>query len=520
MIALVAAAFGLVAKAQAQTILEDAEDGLTTGWSIYDSTPAGASISNVSDSGSRAISFAGSGTSNGYVLGGTNSSNGFNIQDSTTLSWRMRAAESYVVYIAMDTTDGFRYLTYSDSNNLTPSGSSTYVNVGLGNSTVNDSWITITRNLLSDLQIAQPGNNIIAVNGVLIRGSISVDDIMTLSDPSDGNQAPVAVAGANQSISLGATVTLDGAASSDADGTIALYQWQDSSGSVIGTSSSSPTAQWQPASVGTFVVTLTVTDNVGGTDSDTTAITVTDPSNPDSTTTLLEDAEDGLTTGWNIYDSTPAGATISNVSDGGSRVISFNGGGTANGYYIGGTNSSNGFNIQNANSISWRMRTAESYVVYIAVESSSGLRYLTYSDSSNLIPSGNSTYVNVGLGNGTVNDSWITITRNLASDLQTAQPGNDLIAINGVLIRGSISIDDIMTMDDQGSSNPDDPNQLPVANAGNDQIVELGNTVTLTGSNSTDSDGTLTLYEWRDVNGDLINAASPSNPDVQWQLSQ
>ena len=35
------------------TIYEDAEDGLTTGWTIYDSLPAGAGIDNVYDSDRR-----------------------------------------------------------------------------------------------------------------------------------------------------------------------------------------------------------------------------------------------------------------------------------------------------------------------------------------------------------------------------------------------------------------------------------------------------------------------------------
>jgi len=453
------------APAATTTLLEDAEDGLTTGWNIYDSTPPGATITNVSDGGSRVISFNGGGTANGYYIGGTNSSNGFNIQNANSISWRMRTAESYVVYIAVESTSGLRYLTYSDSNNLTPSGSSTYINVGLGNSTVNDSWTTITRDLLSDLQTAQPGNDLIAINGVLIRGSISIDDIMTLGDqgsgnPDDPNQLPIANAGNDQTVALGNTVTLTGSNSTDSDGTLTLYEWREANGDLINAASTAdPNVQWQPSATGTFTLTLTVTDNDGDTGSDTTTITVTDPGDPAATTTLLEDAEDGLTTGWSVYDSTPAGATIGNTSDNGSRVITFGGSGTSNGYVLGGTNTTNGFNIQNATTMSWRMRAAESYVVYIAVDTTDGFRYLTYTASNNLTPTGSSTYINIGLGDDTINDSWITITRNLVNDLQAAQAGNDIIAINGILIRGSISIDDIRTLGDQDPGVGDPPSQ-------------------------------------------------------------
>ena len=52
------------------TVYEDAEDGLTAGWDIYDANPAGASVSNVCDEdrGSRVIELSGSGLGNGYRL--------------------------------------------------------------------------------------------------------------------------------------------------------------------------------------------------------------------------------------------------------------------------------------------------------------------------------------------------------------------------------------------------------------------------------------------------------------------
>ena len=180
---MVFAFFSIALPAHAQDVLEDAEDGLTSRWVVYDQTPAGAAVSNVSDSGSQVISFTSSGISNGFRLGGTNTNNGgFNIIGTSRISWRMRAAERYVIYVAVDTTLGARYLTYTNSNNLTPTGSSTYINVGLGSDTTNNQWTTITRDLKSDLQTAQPDNDIVAIHGFLVRGPISVDDIRTLGD--------------------------------------------------------------------------------------------------------------------------------------------------------------------------------------------------------------------------------------------------------------------------------------------------------------------------------------------------
>ena len=53
-----------------------------------------------------------------------------------------------------------------------------------------------------------------------------------------------------------------------------------------------------------------------------------------SGSTIYEDAEDGLTSRWMVYDSIPAGAVIANTYDADrqSNVISLTGTGTLNGY--------------------------------------------------------------------------------------------------------------------------------------------------------------------------------------------
>ncbi len=49
------------------------------------------------------------------------------------------------------------------------------------------------------------------------------------------------------------------------------------------------------------------------------------------------------------------------------------------------------------------------------------------------------------------------------------------------------------------------PNQLPVANAGTDQIVNAGATVTLDGSASSDSDGIVSSYSWNQIAGPSVS---------------
>jgi hypothetical protein len=95
-----------------------------------------------------------------------------------TLEWSMRYSESFTVYIAAQTKDGFRYLYYTPVATDTL-GTGTYVHHGLGAEVRDGSWHTLERNLEQDLKEAQPENELQAVLGFLIRGSGRVDDIKT-----------------------------------------------------------------------------------------------------------------------------------------------------------------------------------------------------------------------------------------------------------------------------------------------------------------------------------------------------
>jgi len=84
------------------------------------------------------------------------------------------------------------------------------------------------------------------------------------------NQAPLANAGPDQTATVGASVTLNGSGSSDPDGTIASYAWTFGDGG----SASGITVNHAYATAGTFVATLTVTDNQGLQGSDTAVVNV------------------------------------------------------------------------------------------------------------------------------------------------------------------------------------------------------------------------------------------------------
>jgi PKD repeat protein len=71
----------------------------------------------------------------------------------------------------------------------------------------------------------------------------------------------------------GLGVSVDGSASRDPDGTINAYAWDFGDG----TTATGPTAQHTYSAGGTYTVSLTVTDNAGGTDTSTSDVTVTAP---------------------------------------------------------------------------------------------------------------------------------------------------------------------------------------------------------------------------------------------------
>ncbi len=89
------------------------------------------------------------------------------------------------------------------------------------------------------------------------------------------NLPPVAIAGPDKSINLGETVTLNAGSSHDAEGPIVTYTWNIDGTMTNGVTVTTPST-W---SVGDHTVTLTVTDDVGKTGTDSVVITVIDSSN-------------------------------------------------------------------------------------------------------------------------------------------------------------------------------------------------------------------------------------------------
>ena len=88
----------------------------------------------------------------------------------------------------------------------------------------------------------------------------------------EANQAPIANAGSDQTVLVNEIVTFDGSGSSDLYGTIDSYEWNLGDG----TTATGQTVDSNYSTAGNYTVTLTVTDNGGAINSDTTVVTVTE----------------------------------------------------------------------------------------------------------------------------------------------------------------------------------------------------------------------------------------------------
>ena len=111
---------------------------------------------------------------------------------------------------------------------------------------------------------------------VLASCSDSSTDVDAVEDTVN-NQAPNAVAGADQSVNEGVEVTLDGSSSSSPNGYALSYSWQQTGGSSVSlTNANSATASFTPevSADANLTFDLTVTDSVGSTASDEIIISV------------------------------------------------------------------------------------------------------------------------------------------------------------------------------------------------------------------------------------------------------
>ena len=449
-IALLSIFCGQTFAEDSQRLLWSASTAGTQGWTVFDNTPTRTSIDLVSDDERNAmvLMLDGAGTQNGYQLGSTTTSTGgWDERERFSLEFEMRVPASYRIDVAVDTVDGFRYLQYDHRAFDRGLYNRRFVHHGLGGSAGRDGWFSFKRDLSADLVSGEPGNALIAVHGLFVRGDMRINEV-ALAGP------------AGEDV--------------DADSDLSDEEIADAG---------DPTHNGEEAGEEAGDTGELATENMAR---------------------LLWDASTGGVQGWTVFDNTPTRTSIEVALDGelGESVVVLDGSGTQNGYQLGATVASDGgWDERERFQIQFDMRVPSSYRIDIAVETTGGFRYLHYDRRAFDRGFYGGRFVHHGLGAGAGRNGWFRFARNLSDDLQTGEPGNSLIAVHGLFIRGDMRLTTVSLL---GDSVDGLANLPPVAIAGDDVSVFLGASISLDGSASSDSDGSIVSWEWKLGDGTLL----------------
>ncbi len=305
------------------------------------------------------------------------------------------------------------------------------------------------------------------------------------------NQSPVADAGSDQTVTdTGAngteSVTLDGSASTDADGTIVSYVWSEG-GSQIATGAT-PSVNF---ALGTHNITLTVTDNQGATATDVVVITVSAGSGAGAFYRAINLNGPALTIDGHAWE----GSTASNYSINGGTFCD------QSIPLVPSTDTDRATMIRCSHwsntGLQFAMNSVPNgqYEVYLYVWEDNETQTFDISVEGTLVQQG---YSSGSAGEWERLGPWqVNITD---GTINIASSSGSFVNFSGV---------EVWTAGSGGG------NQPPVANAGSDQTVTDSNgngfeNVSLNGSGSTDADGTITTYVWSEGGSPIATGATPA----------
>ncbi len=346
------------------------------------------------------------------------------------------------------------------------------------------------------------------------------------------NQPPVANAGADQTITLPTnSVTVNGSASKDPDGSIVSYSWTEVSGpstATIATASSVSTAI-NSLVQGTYVFRLTVTDNSGATGTDTlqvivnaapnqppvanagTSITITLPTNSTTLNGSQSYDPDGTIAGYSWTQSSgPSTATITGSKTATAAVSSL-----VAGTYI--------FTLTVTDNLG---ATGTAQVKVIVNPAPNQPPVANAGSNQTITLPVNSTTLDGSASKDPdgviVSFKWTMVSGPSQATISTS---TSVTTIVSNLVQGTYVFK--LTVTDNGGATGSDsvtvtvnpaPNQPPVANAGSSKTITLPvSSTSLDGTGSYDPDGTIASYSWVELSGPstaTITGASTATPTV------
>jgi len=357
-------------------------------------------------------------------------------------------------------------------------------------------------------------------------GTVSSAPARVTITTTPGNTAPVANAGPDQTVQLGATITLKGSGSSDVDGNPLTYQWAFVTVPTGSTAKLSSPTIVMPTFVadlaGDYVVRLLVNDGKVNSTPDNVTITTTggntapvanaglDQSVQMGATVMLNgssstDADrSSLTYDWSFV-SMPAGsaATVSNPTAAAPSFLA-----DKAGLYV----------VQLVVNDGTVNSTPDTVTIAAAAGNTAPLANAgpdqTVGVGASVILDGSASH---DVDRNALTYQWALTTKPAGS---AAALGNSTTAMpNFVADVAGQYVGQLIVNDGTVSSAPDTVtlmagvgNTVPVANAGPDQIVAIGTTVVLDGTASRDADGNALVWKWALTTKPTGSAAALSDP--------
>lgn len=331
-----------------------------------------------------------------------------------------------------------------------------------------------------------------------------------------GNLPPTVNAGADQSITLPATLTLS-ATASDADGSITSYSWYKVSGGNAAISSSgSATTGVTGLVAGTYVFRCTVTDNNGGVAYDEVQVTVSGGGPAIARTakfnfSLLANNVTGYTNVTNHPHQQVRTAT--DPSGIGINTISTNAWPTNNGQTaidgLAYSDDGGGFVVAAQTLQSVYFTSSTSATNNLQITGLTPGRTCRILVTANAVSSPRNTRVSLN-GNmqefNAVNNSskaavFDNITIPSGGSIELAVYAKDASSQFGLV--SAVVVDEY-----EGETTPE--NQAPTVNAGNDQTLSMAASATLTATAS-DTDGSISQYHWTKISGPQVDIADSTS---------
>ena len=341
------------------------------------------------------------------------------------------------------------------------------------------------------------------------------------------NEAPTANAGSDRNIAEGLQATLDGSASSDADGNITAWQWIQTGGTTVTLKNSNTAApSFITPDVGqggeSLTFQLTVTDSEGLASTDTCSVNVTwvneapvadagDNRNVDKGDEVCLDGSgsfdnDGTISSWEWVQIEGTTVTLDNpdadkaffntpITDHEEETLVFE------------------LTVTDAQGL----KSTDTCIIYVAhvntppIANAGGDQNID--ENVQVTLDGSSSLDNEG---AIVEWEWVqTGGPTVSLDDPTAE--TTYFTSPNVGSEGTSLTFELTVTDSEGLTNTDIcivnivwVNEPPISDAGDDQSVNAGDLVVLDGSASTDSDGEIVLFDWIQIGGTIVELDDPT----------